>query len=65
MADVETSFSTTKCYSCDQAFDGDSENWITCHKCPRWLHRACVKTIDLLSLSECEIADLQFECDYC
>ncbi|XP_060573439.1 DNA ligase 1-like [Ruditapes philippinarum] len=43
MADVETSFSTTKCYSCDQAFDGDSENWITCHKCPRWLHRACVE----------------------
>lgn len=43
MIDHETSFSKS-CYSCGQPFDGKAEYWIACHNCPRWLHRACVKT---------------------
>ena len=53
------------CYACEMPFDNKTGEWIFCQKCGRWLHRACVKTIDLLSLSEGQIADLQFECDYC
>ena len=56
---------TSNCYACGESYDNNEENWVSCHKCPRWLHRGCVSTIDLLSLSEDDIADIEFECDYC
>ncbi|KAL4240801.1 hypothetical protein ACF0H5_001589 [Mactra antiquata] len=63
--DIDVNISKEQCYACEKKFTGDSSNWIMCHNCPRWLHRSCVSTIDLLSMSESEIADLQFECDFC
>ncbi|XP_060578915.1 uncharacterized protein LOC132735898 [Ruditapes philippinarum] len=65
LQDVDVDIKDTKCYACGVDFDGEYENWVSCHNCPRWLHRACVSTIDLISMSESELADLQFECDYC
>lgn len=53
------------CYKCEQPLDNDTTMWIQCHKCGRWLHRACVTTIDLFEMAEDEIADMEFECDYC
>lgn len=65
LEDVDVNITDTKCYACGVDVDGEYENWMSCHNCPRWLHRACVSTIDLISMSESELADLQFECDFC
>jgi len=54
------------CYACDAPLDQDELLMLVqCQKCGKWLHKVCVKTIDLLSLSEVEIEALEFECDYC
>lgn len=53
------------CYACESPYDNKTDDRIVCHSCGRWLHRTCVKTINLLSMTEEEIADLEFECDYC
>ncbi|MEW8544190.1 MAG: hypothetical protein AB2693_11710, partial [Candidatus Thiodiazotropha sp.] len=65
MNDIDVRINSASCYACGQSYDNKVENWVMCNNCPRWLHRACVSTIDLLSMSEEDIADLEFECDYC
>jgi hypothetical protein len=64
LADMDTSIKQA-CYACDIPYDNKTDEWIMCHSSGRWLHRLCVKTIDLFSMTEGEIADLEFECDYC
>lgn len=55
-----------KCHSCGGPFkDEEANQWIGCNRCPRWLHRRCVKGVDLLSMTEEEIEEYHFECVYC
>ena len=55
----------SQCYRCQGLEDGIPSNWIGCNRCPRWLHRSCVTSIDFFSMSETEIENMYFECDYC
>lgn len=57
-------FDADKCAKCLGVDDGSDPNcWIGCSNCPRWWHKACAH-VDL-DLTEEEVAEMFFECDYC
>ena len=67
--DTEGNFegSTSFCTKCMSLFKGkDKETTIGCDMpyCRRWFHRVCVD-IDITGISEKEIAETEFICEFC
>lgn len=55
-----------KCFSCGGPYKAEEAHlWIGCNRCPRWLHRKCVKDVNFHSMTEEEIEEYYFECVYC
>ncbi|KAJ8049116.1 hypothetical protein HOLleu_01712 [Holothuria leucospilota] len=61
----EEEINPNKCPKCSRMYDSDENQWVGCETCDRWFHKSCTDIEGANKMSNSELNELEWLCEYC
>lgn len=63
--DDDDEINPNKCPKCSKMYDGNENQWVGCETCDRWFHKWCTDIEGANKMSNSELNELEWLCEYC